>query len=105
MKKLYQVNDFITLKLENGETNIYVDGERFIQCKILLIETPVKYELDNDGRDSIDEFTYNHKNGNNSFPTDNLYYNFDKENIYNEYKFRIEPEIEVHYLYMYPTVK
>ncbi|MFX1572856.1 MAG: leucine-rich repeat domain-containing protein [Promethearchaeota archaeon] len=36
----YKINDFITLKLENGKTVIYVKGEKFLQCKYLLIEIP-----------------------------------------------------------------
>lgn len=37
MKK-FQINEFITLKLENGRTVLYVDNEPFLQCKFLLIE-------------------------------------------------------------------
>lgn len=33
----FQVNDSITLKLENGITNIYVRGRLFKQCKFLLL--------------------------------------------------------------------
>ncbi|KKM77800.1 hypothetical protein LCGC14_1366340, partial [marine sediment metagenome] len=32
-----KINDFITLKLENAKTNIYVNEERFNQCKFLLL--------------------------------------------------------------------
>ena len=34
---IYKINKYITLKLENNKTNIYIDNERFIQCKFLLI--------------------------------------------------------------------
>jgi len=38
----YKINDLITLKLEDGKTNIYVNGEEFIQCKYLLINIPIQ---------------------------------------------------------------
>jgi Leucine-rich repeat (LRR) protein len=34
----FRVNQFITLKLENGETVIYIAGGKFIQCKYLLLK-------------------------------------------------------------------
>ncbi len=37
----FRVNDFITLKLENGQTNIYLDNNIFRQCKFLLLEIPI----------------------------------------------------------------
>jgi len=40
--KEFRVNKYITLKLENNETNIYIDGNFFNQCKFLLITIPVK---------------------------------------------------------------
>jgi len=36
----YKINDFITLKLEQSNTVIYVKNEKFLQCKYLLIEIP-----------------------------------------------------------------
>lgn len=38
----FRVNDFISLKLENDKTEIYVLGEKFIQCKFLLINIPIE---------------------------------------------------------------
>lgn len=38
--KEFKVNEYIRLKLEEGETVIYVAGERFLQCKFLLINLP-----------------------------------------------------------------
>ena len=35
--KEFKVNDYITLKLEDGKTIIYVKGKRFDQCKYLLL--------------------------------------------------------------------
>ncbi|MFX1241882.1 MAG: leucine-rich repeat domain-containing protein [Promethearchaeota archaeon] len=43
----YKINDFITLKLEKDNTVIYVNDEKFLQCKYLLIEIP---------KDKINEF-------------------------------------------------
>lgn len=34
----FKINDFILLKLENGTTNIYLDGKYFRQCKYLPIK-------------------------------------------------------------------
>ena len=34
----YKINEFLTLKLENGKTVIYVKGKKFIQCKYLEID-------------------------------------------------------------------
>ncbi|MFX1258618.1 MAG: leucine-rich repeat domain-containing protein [Promethearchaeota archaeon] len=34
----FKINEFITLKLEKGKTVIYVNNEKFLQCKYLLIE-------------------------------------------------------------------
>jgi glycine cleavage system H protein len=36
----FKINDYITLKLENDKTNIYVAGKKFIQCKSLIINIP-----------------------------------------------------------------
>lgn len=53
--KEFQVNKFITLKLEDGKTNIYVDGELFEQCKFLLLNIPVEKISSLDEFESIDE--------------------------------------------------
>jgi len=50
-----KINDFITLKLEDGKTNIYVNGEEFIQCKYLLMNIPVQDIELYDEINSIDE--------------------------------------------------
>ncbi|NVM36011.1 MAG: hypothetical protein HWN81_10470 [Candidatus Lokiarchaeota archaeon] len=54
-KKEYQINDYLTLKLENKATNIYVDGKQFIQCKFLLLNIPPDKVRDFDDIESIDE--------------------------------------------------
>ncbi len=54
----YQINDFITLKLEGGHTLIYVEGEPFRQCKFLMLNIPIEeislYD-ETSAIDSIDE--------------------------------------------------
>lgn len=54
-KKEYQINDYLTLKLENKATNIYVDEKQFIQCKFLLLNIPPDKVRDFDDIESIDE--------------------------------------------------
>ncbi len=39
--KEFKVNDYISLKLENDKSNIYINGALFIQCKLLLFDIPV----------------------------------------------------------------
>ena len=51
----FKINNFITLKLENGKTNIYVGNELFRQCKFLLLEIPVKEISSFDELESIDD--------------------------------------------------
>ena len=40
--KEFQVNDYLSLKLEEGKTNIYVKGRLFRACKALLLAIPDK---------------------------------------------------------------
>jgi Leucine-rich repeat (LRR) protein len=51
----YQLNKYITLKLENEKTNIYVNNSRFNQCKFLFLNIPVKKIRKYETIDSIDE--------------------------------------------------
>ena len=53
--KEFKINEYLTLKLENNETTIYVKDERFVQCKFLLLEVPVNKITSLDDIDSIDE--------------------------------------------------
>ncbi|MHA1104131.1 MAG: leucine-rich repeat domain-containing protein [Promethearchaeota archaeon] len=48
----FRINDFITLKLEKGNTVIYVDGKLFLQCKKLVLNIPLRKM---DDLNSIDE--------------------------------------------------
>lgn len=51
----FTINEFVTLKLEKGKTNIYILGEEFIQCKYLLMNIPVQDINKYNEIDSIDE--------------------------------------------------
>ncbi|MHA1987778.1 MAG: leucine-rich repeat domain-containing protein [Promethearchaeota archaeon] len=51
----FKVNDYITLKLEGKNTIIYVTGERFRQCKYLLLNITVEKITALDNIQSIDE--------------------------------------------------
>lgn len=53
--KEFKVNDYITLKLEDGRTNIYVAGKLSKQCKFLLLSIPVKEISTFDEIESVDE--------------------------------------------------
>ncbi len=60
MRKIFQVNQYITLKLENKKTIIYIGGERFRQCHKVLITIPVEKAAD---YNSIDELIYREGEG------------------------------------------
>jgi len=49
------INKYITIKLVNGKTYIYVNGRRFIQCIRLILNIPKKEVHLYDDVDSIDE--------------------------------------------------
>ncbi len=51
----FKVNNYITLKLEKSKTVIYVNKEKFLQCKYLLIEIPKESLNEYDNIDSIDD--------------------------------------------------
>lgn len=55
VKTTYKINEFITLKLENNQTNIYVKGKLFNQCKYLLLNIPTKKIKNFKKIESIDE--------------------------------------------------
>jgi len=57
--KEFKVNEYITLKLEGGKTNIYVKNQLFDQCKFLLLNIPVDRLSTFDEIDSIDEAAEN----------------------------------------------
>ncbi len=49
------INKHLKLRLEYGNTNIYVGGRLFKQCKYLLLDIPVTNTTDYNGIESIDE--------------------------------------------------
>lgn len=51
----FKVNEYITLKLEGKNTNIYVNGIKFNQCKYLAFNIPVDKVQEFDRVQSIDE--------------------------------------------------
>ncbi|MHA1334225.1 MAG: leucine-rich repeat domain-containing protein [Promethearchaeota archaeon] len=53
--KEFKINEFITLKLEKDKIFIYIKGEKFLQCKYLLIDIPIEKVKKFDDIDSIDE--------------------------------------------------
>lgn len=53
--KEFKVNNYITLRLEENRTIIYVDGKPFVQCKSLLINIPIEDMSLFDEIESIDE--------------------------------------------------
>lgn len=57
--KEFQINKYITLKIENGRTNIYVKRELFRYCTILVLNIPATKISDFDKIQSIDELSDN----------------------------------------------
>ncbi len=53
--KNFRVSDLISLRLENERTFIYINGEKFIQCKSLLLNLPVNKIDELSNIKSIDE--------------------------------------------------
>ncbi len=51
----FKVNEHLTLKQEHEKTVIYVAGERFRQCAVLLLEIPVEEITELKNIESIDE--------------------------------------------------
>ncbi len=54
-EKEFIINEYLTLRLENGKTNIYVSGKHFDQCKFLMLNIPVDHIEAYDEITSIDE--------------------------------------------------
>ncbi|KKN41829.1 hypothetical protein LCGC14_0719410 [marine sediment metagenome] len=51
----FQINKYLILRLEDGETNIYINNQKFIHCKFLLLSVNIKELKSLDEIDSIDE--------------------------------------------------
>lgn len=56
----FVINDYPSLRLENKKTNIYVNNEKFIQCKYILLDIPIEASTD-DEFNSIDEYIEEYK--------------------------------------------
>ncbi len=50
-----RINKFLTLRLEKGETNIYISGKIFQQCKYLLLDVSLENNFNLRNINSIDE--------------------------------------------------
>lgn len=53
--KIFRINKYLTLKLVNKETEIFVNGKPFRQCKYLLLNLDAKHLEDYDEIKSIDQ--------------------------------------------------
>lgn len=51
----FKVNEYISLKLENGKTNIFVNDKIFKHCKFLLLDIPINRVDQFNEIESIDE--------------------------------------------------
>ncbi|MFX0105662.1 MAG: GTP-binding protein [Candidatus Hodarchaeota archaeon] len=51
----FKINEYLELRLENIETNIYVGGRLFNQCKYLLLDIPIADKKNYEKIESIDE--------------------------------------------------
>ena len=58
----FKVNDLITLKLEENETHIYIEGKRFRQCKKIILEIPIENITELKELKSIDELVDKQEN-------------------------------------------
>jgi len=58
----FKVNDTISLKLDNGNVNIYLNGELFRQCKAILLTRQFSELHDLNSIESVDELaeTFEH---------------------------------------------
>ncbi len=52
----FKINEYITLRYEEFQTNIYVNNKIFRQCKYLLLNIPTSEIHDYNEIDSIDKF-------------------------------------------------
>ena len=55
----FRINDHLSLKLDEGKTIIYMDNERFSQCKYLLLNIHIDKISTFDEIQSIDEASVN----------------------------------------------
>jgi hypothetical protein len=53
--KEFKINEYLTLRLEDRKTVIYINGEQFRQCIALLLTIPREVFFNEEGVNSIDE--------------------------------------------------
>ena len=56
----FKINKFITLRLENGKTNIYINGDLFNHCKYILVKKNIRNLEDVLLAESIDDLADNY---------------------------------------------
>jgi len=49
----FLVNNYLSLRLENGKTIIYINEQEFIQCKYLLVDIPLHNKVNEEMIDSV----------------------------------------------------
>jgi len=59
INKTFKINDYLSLRLENKESIIYVKGKRFMHCKYLLLSLPLEEVTAVKDIQSIDEIADN----------------------------------------------
>ncbi len=71
IKNEFQINDLISLRLEEDKTIIYINNKKFEQCKYLLLHIPIESIEEYDEIKSIDEaaekLDHSLENKNNSY--------------------------------------
>ncbi len=53
--EMFEINDYMTLKLEDNKSVIYIKGEKFINCMRLIVHIPINDTVSYDEINSIDE--------------------------------------------------
>lgn len=56
----FVVNEYLSLRLEKGKISIYVNDEKFIQCKYIIFDIPIGASNDDECK-SIDEYIEHYK--------------------------------------------
>ena len=86
--KIFKINEYITLKLENDSTNIYVDEKEFKQCKYLLLN------IDTFGIESYDEINSIDEIEDINIDDINLDQRLEGSSVYEKNIIKITPETE-----------
>ncbi|MHA1326027.1 MAG: hypothetical protein ACTSRH_01790 [Promethearchaeota archaeon] len=54
--KRFRINEYLELRLESGQTKLYVNGEYFLTCLKLVVKFPINPRKDIDSIDDLSEF-------------------------------------------------